>query len=40
MAPWLGNELAADEPEVAKLCADGFEAAWTLATPHGEYCPA
>jgi hypothetical protein len=36
---WLGNELIANEPEVVKLCADGFEAAWALATPHGEYRP-
>ena len=33
---WLGNELTT-EPRVARLCADAFEAVWTLGIPHSEY---
>ncbi|MFI5621848.1 DUF6879 family protein [Nocardioides sp. NPDC051685] len=28
------------EPETVKFCRDAFEAAWDLATPHGEFKPA
>ncbi|WP_152514421.1 DUF6879 family protein [Nocardiopsis valliformis] len=33
---WVGNEFSTD-PDVAKLCAEAFESAWTLATPHHEF---
>ena len=37
---WLGNELVADDPTLARLCSDAFEAVWALATPHDKYSPA
>ncbi|MFJ7267238.1 DUF6879 family protein [Streptomyces sp. NPDC099050] len=33
---YLGDEVT-DEPSVAKLCADAFEAVWDRAIPHAEY---
>lgn len=36
---WLGNELVTDEPKLARLCAEAFEAVWALATPHDKYVP-
>lgn len=33
---WLGN-TASDDPAVARLCADAFEAVWALGTPHEEF---
>ncbi|MFI0978138.1 DUF6879 family protein [Streptomyces sp. NPDC021093] len=33
---YLGDDVT-DEPHVAKLCADAFEAVWERATPHEEY---
>ncbi|MFB7274063.1 DUF6879 family protein [Streptomyces sp. NPDC056244] len=33
---WVGNELTTD-PDVARRCADAFEAVWKLAIPHSEY---
>jgi hypothetical protein len=37
---WLGNELVTDDPPLAKLCSEAFEAVWALATPHARYEPA
>jgi hypothetical protein len=33
---WLGNEISTD-PEVVRLCADAFESAWRVGTPHAEF---
>ena len=35
---WLGN-TESDEPAVARLCTDAFEAVWALSTPHEEFQP-
>jgi hypothetical protein len=35
---FLRHELA-DDPEVARVCAEAFERVWELATPHGDYRP-
>jgi hypothetical protein len=37
---WLGNELVTDDPKLARLCSDAFQAVWALATPHDKYSPA
>jgi hypothetical protein len=36
---YLGDELT-DEPEVARTCAEAFEAVWEIAIPHTDYRPA
>ncbi|WP_405576137.1 hypothetical protein OG317_37055 [Streptomyces sp. NBC_01167] len=33
------DEEFTDDPAVVKLCADAFEAVWTLAVPHADYQP-
>lgn len=33
---WLGN-TEADDPAVARLCTDAFDAVWNAATPHEEF---
>jgi hypothetical protein len=36
---WVGEERS-DDPELAKLCASSFEAAWERGIPHEDYRPA
>jgi hypothetical protein len=36
---WVAEERC-DDPSVAKLCAESFEAVWERATPHQNYRPA
>ncbi|MBD0748000.1 DUF6879 family protein [Streptomyces sp. CBMA152] len=33
------DEEFTDDPRVVKLCADAFDAVWTLAVDHSEYAP-
>jgi hypothetical protein len=33
---WLGNTTSQD-PDIARLCADAFEAVWSRGTPHEEF---
>jgi hypothetical protein len=37
---WIGNQLVADDPQLADLCSSAFEAVWELATQHADYQPA
>jgi len=36
---WVGEDRS-DDPELAKLCASSFEAAWERGIPHEDYRPA
>jgi hypothetical protein len=36
---YLDDELA-DDPGIARACAEAFERVWEMATPHSDYRPA